>query len=249
MKNFGLSTNCGRAVLRRRPIFGRKGITPFPNIRAATEHRPTTRKFAFTLIELLAVITIMSIIAGMVVGLSSLAARKKRDAVVNAMKNRLTLFISSYYSKMGFYPPDNANNVPDAANPLSYYQSTGLNPLLYELTGAPMTNAANTNNAFVAFDATIIPGITFQTAYGRGGIANSLPDETHVFFQPLPAPKDYMLVNGLKQLVVPVTTNAANETNLWHYDCSSTNRHNSSSYDLWAVYGVGKGVLITNGNW
>lgn len=211
----------------------------------------------FTLIELLAVIAIIGIIAALVVGLSALAARKKHDAAATAMKNRLMLFISTYQSKMGFYPPDNTNNVGLAAGTPAYEQSTGVNPLLYELTGAPMTN----NSAFVAYDSTatvpdIISSTTFSIAYGRGGIANSLPDETHVFFQPLPAPKDYITFpNGLKQLASPVPlTGAANETNLWHYDSSSTNRHNSSTYDLWVEYGVGKDgsgnpIIFTNGNW
>lgn len=207
----------------------------------------------FTLIEMLVVITIIGIIAAMVMGLSALAARKKHDAVVTAMKNKLVLCISSYQSKMGFYPPDNAINatLPAGSN---YENSTGLNPLLYELTGASMTS----NNSFVTYETNIvISSATFAAAYGRGGIANSLPDETHTFYQPLPGPKDYMIMisNGLKQLVVPVgITLAPNEFNPWHYDSSSTNRHNSSTFDLWAEYSVGNDTngnpnIITNGNW
>jgi len=209
----------------------------------------------FTLIELLVVIAIIAIIAAMLTGLGALAARKKHDAVVTAKKNALALFISSYYSKMGFYPPDNAANVTWNINtPLGaqgYKNSTGLNPLLYELTGAPLV----TNNSFLAFDTNIISGSVFSNIYGRGGIANSLPDETRSFYQPLPGPKDYMTTNGLKQLVVPVPrTFAPNELNWWHYDCSSTNRHNSSGFDLWAEYNAGKDsagnpIIITNGNW
>jgi prepilin-type N-terminal cleavage/methylation domain-containing protein len=221
----------------------------------STESRPTFPR-AFTLIELLAVIAIIGIIAAMVVGLSGLAARKKHDAAVTAMKNRLMLFISSYQSKMGFFPPDNTNNVmyfPGTSTNYEYY--TGLNPLLYELTGATMT----TNSSFIAFNGmngtTNIPGSTFSIFYGRGGIANSLPDEIHVFFQPLPNPKDYVKINGLLQLVVPVPlTGAPNEINLWHYDCSNPNRHNSSGYDLWGEYSAGTDsqgnpIIITNGNW
>ena len=197
------------------------------------------------------VITVIGIIAAMVAGLSGLAARKKHDAAVTAMKNRLMLFISSYQSKMGFFPPDNLTNaVATPGSPL-YEQSTGMNPLIYELTGAPVVPGYS----FHVFDGANISGATFGTAYGRGGIANSLPDETHVFFQPLPSPKDYMVVNGLKQLVVPVPlTHAVNETNLWHYDCSNPNRHNSSTFDLWAEYSAGSTkegipIIITNGNW
>ena len=42
-------------------------------------------------------------------------------------------------------------------------------------------------------------------------------------------------------------------TNFWHYDASSTNRHNPSSYDLWAEYVSankgGSNIITTNGNW
>ena len=205
----------------------------------------------FTLIELLVVIAIIAIIAAMLAGLGALAARKKHDAVVTAMKNKLMLCIASYQSKMGFFPPDNTNNVNYLPGTANYENSTGLNPLLYELTGAPLV----TNNSFLAFDGTLIINTVFSTAYGRGGIANSLPDETRSFYQPLPGPKDYMTTNGLKQLVVPVPlTFAPNELNWWHYDSSSTNRHNSSGFDLWAEYFAGKDsagnpILITNGNW
>ena len=213
---------------------------------------------AFTLIELLAVIAIIGIIAAMVVGLSGLAARKKHDAAVTAMKNRLMLFISSYQSKLGFFPPDNTNNVMYLPGKSTNYEyCTGLSPLIYELTGATMTNYNNINS-FIAFNGTNgttnIPSSTFSI-FGRGGIANSLPDEIHVFFQPLPNPKDYTLVNGLLQLVVPVPlTGAPNEINLWHYDCSNPNRHNTAGYDLWAEYSAGKDsqgnpIIITNGNW
>lgn len=211
-------------------------------------------KTAFTLIELLTVIAIIGIIAAMVTGLSGLAARKKHDSVVNAMKNRLMLFIASYQSKMSFFPPDNGFNVNYLPGTSNYEYYTGLNPLLYELTGAPATNNA-TMFSFVAFDGAVIPNTTLTALYGRGGIANSNPDEARSYYQPLPGPKDYLVVNGMKQLVVPVLrNNTANEVNLWHYDSSSTNRHNSSTYDLWAEYSAGKDsagnfIYITNGNW
>jgi hypothetical protein len=42
-------------------------------------------------------------------------------------------------------------------------------------------------------------------------------------------------------------------TNYWHYDSSSTNRHNLNGCDLWAEYLVGNkngyNVILTNGNW
>jgi prepilin-type N-terminal cleavage/methylation domain-containing protein len=224
------------------------------------ERSDGVKEYGFTIIELLVVIAIIGIIAAMVAGLSGLAARKKHDALVTAMKNRLILFVSSYQSKLGFFPPDNAANVLFAPGTPQYEQSTGMNSLIYELTGAPVVS--NTTS-FQAFDGTIISSAIFSAAYGRGGIANSLPDEVQDFFQPLPSPKDYVtnyvLNTPLKQLVVPVPlTGALNETNLWHYDCSNPNRHNPSRFDIWAEYSAGSQkdslgntvpIIITNGNW
>jgi prepilin-type N-terminal cleavage/methylation domain-containing protein len=215
----------------------------------------------FTLVELLVVITIMGIIAAMVVGMSAMAGRKKRDTVVTAMKARLSLFINTYQSKMGFFPPDNATNaLCDLTTPAglqAYEVSTGMNSLSYELTGAPFS----TNGNFAAFDGTSLSGAKVSGLCGRGGIANSLPDEMHVYYQPLPNPKDYLVVpvggSSFDILVVPVDL-MGNTTNFWHYDCSNPNRHNPHGFDLWAEYSAGSRkdtngnvfpIIITNGNW
>ena len=209
----------------------------------------------FTLVELLVVITIMGIIAAMVVGMSAMAGRKKRDAVVTAMKARLVLFVNTYQSKMGFLPPDNTNNFNFAPGTLQYEQSTATNSLIYELT-----YAAVSGTSFIPFDYPQHPQIsssTISAACGRGGIANSLPDEVHVFYQPLPNPKDYMTVtiggSPFDLLVVPVDY-MGNTANFWHYDCSNPNRHNPQGFDLWAEYSVGTDkagnpIIVTNGNW
>jgi prepilin-type N-terminal cleavage/methylation domain-containing protein len=221
--------------------------------RITKQGRAAAEGAAFTLIELLVVITIMGIIAGMVVGLSALAARKKHDAVVTAMKTRLMLFIDTYHSKMGFFPPDNVNNANLIVGTTNYEQATSTNSLIYELTGAPVVNGSN----FMAFDGTIISGSTVNAACGRGGVANSVPDEIHTFFQPFPGPKDYATVMvgsaSFKLLIVPVDL-LGTPTNFWHYDCSNPNRHNPGSYDLWAEYSAGSDksgnpIIVTNGNW
>jgi len=69
-----------------------------------------------------------------------------------------------------------------------------------------------------------------------------------------------MPTNLARGLVVPVSLETlphvdqkrhdhATYVNFWHYDCSSPNRHNRDSFDLWAVFTVGRGQTITNGNW
>jgi prepilin-type N-terminal cleavage/methylation domain-containing protein len=204
--------------------------------------------FGFTLIELLVVITIIGIIAAMVVGLGALAARKRRDGVVTAMKTRIIFAIDAYHSKMGFYPPDNAANT----NTANYEASTGQNSLYYELIGA--TNLAF-NEFYPSDGSRPISGTTISNYCGRGGIANSVPDETRVFFNPPPSPKDYA-INGLfMQFVVPVDlAGVPVGSNFWHYDCSNPNRHNTSGFDLWAEYSAGSDksgnpIIVTNGNW
>ena len=52
MKTLPRSSIIGRAVLCRRPNFGVQGISPAPEYRAATEHRPTEES-AFTLLEVM----------------------------------------------------------------------------------------------------------------------------------------------------------------------------------------------------
>jgi hypothetical protein len=54
-------------------------------------------------------------------------------------------------------------------------------------------------------------------------------------------------------LIVPVESVSGSTNNFWHYDSSSTNRHNMNSFDLWAEFSIGakngQPIVITNGNW
>jgi len=211
---------------------------------------------AFTLVELLVVITIMGIIASMVVGLGALAARKRKDAAVTAMKTRITFAIDAYHSKLSVFPPDNANNANYQPGTTNYEASTGQNSLYYELIGATNLPFKGSFSMFFPSDGTApISGASFSSFCGRGGIANSQPDETRVFFNPPPGPKDYVTNGVFKQLVVPVDlAGVPVGSNFWHYDCSNTNRHNTSGFDLWAEYSAGSDksgnpIIVTNGNW
>ncbi len=235
--------------------------------------RACRASFAFTLIELLVVIAIIAIIAAMVAGMSVGAARLKKEKVINAQKARLVTIIDSYHARMGFYPPDNGNLLllPPGIGWGSpqYEQFTATNQLLYELTGAVVSNV---NNAqfFATFDGTSnIPAAAFTMTYARGGIANSDPSQAQSFFNPPPNFNDYTNYPGqnasqtniLKGLIVPVDTVSSFtpfqtvRLNFWHYDSSTTNRHNPNSYDLWAEYFVGRQlhtgapIMVTNGNW
>jgi prepilin-type N-terminal cleavage/methylation domain-containing protein len=216
---------------------------------------------AFTLIELLVVIAIISIVAAMVVNMNTRAQNVKRNTMVNADKARLTLAINTYQSKLNFYPPDNGNLISNTlANYAANYDGwASTNPLLYELTGA--TNNYLTDGHILVFDNSIVDASTtsspFESAFARSAIANASMYEPHNFFQP--PPKEYanysptLPLNVLSGLLVPVTLSDPGVNNFWHYDSSSPNRHNLSSYDLWAEYVTGSqsgsNIITTNGNW
>jgi prepilin-type N-terminal cleavage/methylation domain-containing protein len=229
---------------------------------------PAAGRAAFTLVELLVVIAIISIIAAMVAGMSIGASRAKKDTLVKAEKEKLIALIESYHSKMGFYPPDNGNLLLLPAGvgwgSPQYEEFTATNQLLYELTGAtnPVPNPTPANPSFFSFDGSNISASAFNAAYARGGIANSDPSQPQNFFNPLPNVNDYTNYPGgtFKGLTLPIdTVSSLNpfqtvHLNFWHYDASTTNRHNPSSFDIWAEYYVGRDhmghpIMITNGNW
>jgi prepilin-type N-terminal cleavage/methylation domain-containing protein len=232
----------------------------------ATKHtatKPGASSLAFTLIELMAVIAIMSIIAAMVVTMGAAASQKKKDASVDADKNKLITMISAYYAKLNYYPPDNGNTAAAAteANSIMYEGCTATNPLAYELIGASnynsgayllVFNSPKTNNYIKASE--------YATIFNRGGVANGDMVEPHDFFQPGPMPKEYAPyalgsagAPAICGLIVPAPLVGNNTNNFWHYDSSSSRRHNMQSFDLWAEYSIGSknGVptIRTNGNW
>jgi prepilin-type N-terminal cleavage/methylation domain-containing protein len=218
-------------------------------------------RLAFTLIELLTVIAIMAIVAALVVTMGQAASQKKKDLAVEAGKNKLVTMISSYQAKLNYYPPDNGLLAANAANLARYEGYAATNPLIYELFGC--TNTNNGANLIVFNSSAAAPNIlssTYSSVFNRGGIANGDATEPQNFFQPGPLPKEYARYaagNGSSPpicgLIVPAELIPGNTNNFWHYDSSSANRHNMSSFDLWAEYSVGSkgGVLTikTNGNW
>jgi prepilin-type N-terminal cleavage/methylation domain-containing protein len=217
-------------------------------------------QLAFTLIELLVVVAIMGLVAAMVLAGGQYASKVKKETAVKAEREKLETMIDHYQAKLNFYPPDNGNLITNQGGPYSgtYYGLTISNPLIYELTGG-----TNTNNLVFVFNSNSPPntgitingtGSTYTAVFGRGGLANSDVSEPQNFFIPPPMPQDYTNFPGttVDGLLVPAAlTN--NMPNFWHYDSSSTNRHNQNSYDLWAEFTVGSknGLLVieTNGNW
>ena len=206
---------------------------------------------AFTLIELLAVMAIISLVAALVVSMAKYAAQTRIKTRVEADKRGKVAMIDSYYAKFGYYPPDNGLL---AAAPFAARDGlAATNQLLYELTG--VTNTNNSANLIV-YDIngyTNVSAADFGAVFNRGGVANADAVEPHDFYQPGPAPKDCApyFSNGkevIYGLAVPAELVPGNTNNFWHYDSSSTNRRNMGSYDVWAEFKVGA-QIFTNGNW
>jgi prepilin-type N-terminal cleavage/methylation domain-containing protein len=246
-------------MLRRRPRSGRPtgSNTAFTLIemlrRRPRSGRPTGFSAAFTLVEMLTVIAIISIVAALVVSAGKYAAQTRIKTRVEAGKRGLTTMINSYYAKFNYYPPD--NGLLAGATIATYDGLAATNPLFYELTGATNSPTAQKPTLIVynINNYTDVLASTFSSVFNRGGVANADSAEPHNFYQPGPAAKDCApYVNKGNEVVyglmVPAQLIAGNTNNFWHYDSSSTNRHNMSSYDLWAEFTVGS-VTNTNGNW
>jgi hypothetical protein len=164
---------------------------------------------------------------------------------VDVEKNRLITAIEAYQSQLGSFPPDNGNNVKDRFS--DNRMSAATNQLFYELTGPTYDTA---NGQYTAFDGSIIKTNEYSTAFNREGVLNSI--EPKRFYNPPPKQVEYKSnfvasAANANVLLVPVDLNG-DVNNPWHYDSSSTNRHNSDSFDVWAVFSVGS-KIVTNGNW
>jgi prepilin-type N-terminal cleavage/methylation domain-containing protein len=98
-----------------------------------------THRAAFTLIEMLVVITIIGILAGLITGAAIVARKTARNAAIAVELSNLDAACKAYKEKFGEYPPDfaglnNTNNDPTATG--QTYQKTVQNQILRHLAVA-----------------------------------------------------------------------------------------------------------------
>ena len=189
---------------------------------------------------------IIGSLAALVTGLAGRANDAAKRARVSAEKDKLVTFIEAYHSKLGYYPSD--NGVVDKPETNRAWAQKNL--LFYELLGSTYDPA--NNGQFTTIDTNIVTAKQFSDFYNVGGVRNSINPQR--FYTGTLKATDFAPTNNpvpsvaILQFTVPVPFGVSTVPNFWYYDCSSTNRHNPETFDLWAVYTSGKNT-ITNGNW
>ncbi len=101
------------------------------------------RPSGFTLVELLVVISIIAILAGLIVYLLPGISEKKVRGRVKTELAMLVMVINNYKEKNGFYPPHS----PDTNRPTPlYYELTGTKPEPVAVNLLGIVDVVNTNN-------------------------------------------------------------------------------------------------------
>jgi prepilin-type N-terminal cleavage/methylation domain-containing protein len=208
---------------------------------------PTTSRSSrgFSLIEILVVIAIMAVLAGMIVGLAGVVGDRKAISKTEAEVQRLSLLIETYRSKIGVLPPDNTNN-PSAPTNTS---------LFYELAGA-----INNGNGTFTTPFGDVSVATLTTACSVGGIINAagvtdIEDRAQIkrLIRDVKSwQTNTITVNGQDIIVFTAPADGPNDrkVNPFFYRIGSPNNgtHNANGFDVWAEIKTRSGSKII-GNW
>lgn len=229
---------------------------------------------AFTLVEMLVVISIIATLAGLIVGLAPTVGERMKESRLRSELSDLQLAIESYRSKFGIYPPDNGKFLTDPNST----ELSGISPLYYELSGVFVDN---TNRVFVTADGNQkITSAEVLNRFGRDGFVNAarlgrrraiayrFNDRQHAGISRTASSGGNLEVLAigfvtdstgkrgsgfnwpsdskvLAQYPYPVPSNPG--LNPWHY-VSTNPTNNPGGYDLWAEYFV-RGERRVLGNW
>lgn len=216
------------------------------------------RVAAFTLIELIVVVAIIGLLAAMVLPIVGAVNAKKQISVAQTQLKGIETAIEGYKTKLGFYPPNNTNNV-------------AVNQLYFELMGTTNNGIGKVPDTWVTMDGSAQISTTgnpnINTLFSVAGFANtstrSHSDDTgaaaqsflnnltpnQVGLYDLNNPNIKLLVCTIQwppeKTPAPITTNPS--LNPWRYN-SSHPTNNAGSYDLWIDLII-KGKTNRVSNW
>jgi prepilin-type N-terminal cleavage/methylation domain-containing protein len=206
------------------------------------------QRAAFTLIELLIVIGIIVLLAGM---LFTAIPAIQRVKTTSRLKNEMTQIqtaIDAYKAKKGFYPPDNPGNPTT-------------NQLYYELIGTRFTNDTSVSPSgyyFYAIDGSArILTNAMPMVFGTGSTIMGFANCTHGSGDDLVRAENFFK-GGLRsgQFFATITTSGGaspsvlgsaidgplpqmiGKVNPWRYN-STNPTNNPGTYDLWIDYSFG----------
>jgi prepilin-type N-terminal cleavage/methylation domain-containing protein len=213
---------------------------------------------AFTLIELLTVISIIALLAAFTIPVLKTVARKKVLDRTNAEMAQLETAIERYKTTYGFYPPSNPL-YPSSTNDVMF------SPLYYELLGTTNINSGGPVPAYqtldnsgvgplAAADVLAAFGVSGFINCSKGGTGEDAPSARN--FLPDLRPNQFgSATNHSKLATVFVASVGGPDQNYcpfygtpglnpWRYVYPGVN--NPGSYDLWVQLSIGSSFSAVN---
>lgn len=190
-----------------------------------------SRKHAFTLVEMLIVVTIISLLAALTMGGYTYAMRSSKRRLTTGTFEAIKLALERYNTEFGEYPqPANSNQMVQFPPGLATYDTSGASCLYQALTGD-------------GYDQ--IKGVT-GTGGGSGGSSDGkvegVAELKNKMFVEIPQTiytrrgTNFMLIDGFGhpfqylKAAIPTAANGANGNN----NNNTTPTTINSTYDLWS---------------
>jgi prepilin-type N-terminal cleavage/methylation domain-containing protein len=243
------NSECGIQALEAKP----QTASSITHHASRITHHASRFSRAFTLIELLIVISVIALLAGLTFPAVRAAKLSVTRARVRSEMIQIETAIERYKDKLGYYPPDNPNNW--ARNQL-YYELLGTTnvgtvaaPIYVTLDGSAKIAGSDLNAAFKL-------GVTGFMNCARPGRGDDAPSAMP-FLSNIKPGQIMMLTNlthpQLCTILVCALEGPSDPSNpgltgvtAWRYNSSSP-RFNPKSFDLWIdIMAGGKTNRISN---